>query len=64
MAVDDSREDHGRRLPSEAASVIDTTSTDDTTPVDSGTSRGESPSPNYAYGQVTVGVCAMNKKVV
>lgn len=64
MAVDESREDHGLRLPNEVASVTDTTSTDETTPVDSGTSRGESPSPNYAYGQVTVGVCAMNKKVL
>lgn len=62
--MDESRVDHsGRRLPTEGASVMDTTSTDETTPVDSETSRGESPSPNYAYGQITVGVCAMNKKV-
>ena len=68
----------GQRLPSQsscdleamaaaAAYSIDTTSsTDETTPMDSETSRGESPSPNMpnvVYGPITVGICAMDKKV-
>ena len=66
----------GQRLPSQAScdlegmaataaaySIDTTSSTDETTPMDSETSRGESPSPNAVYAPITVGICAMNKKV-
>ena len=52
-----------RRLVSVDSETTLTTSNDEFT-MDSETSRGESPSPNfYQSASITVAICAMNKKV-